>query len=49
MTIEIQPPTPLTRKFPGDTNINQHDKDLQILYEAVLELQRKVAALESGS
>lgn len=47
MTINIQPPIPLAHKFPGDVLILQHDQAMQLMYEALVELARRVDALES--
>jgi len=49
LALNIQPPTPLSNRFPGDPIVLQHDQAMQMMYEALLELARRVDALESGS
>lgn len=46
MTTNIQAPAPLSRSIPSDPNITEHDAAVQLLYEAILELQAKVVELE---
>ena len=38
MSLNIQPPHPLSFKFPGDQHISQFDQSLQIMYEAMSQL-----------
>ena len=47
MTTNIQPPAPLAPYLKNDTNANQHDRALQLMYDAILELQAKVVELET--
>ena len=48
MTINIQPPIPIAPRLENDPVVRQHDLDLQIMYEAIKDLQARVAALESA-
>ena len=42
MATNIQPPQPLSFKFPGDSQVVQFDQSLQLIYEALSDLVNPV-------